>query len=364
MGWFRSVLASCAIFADIFCASLAVSVADTVSELRIAAILPLSGEAASIGAACRNGMIMALDSLPEQTRNKLDITYEDDGLVPARSISALNKIMSQGRVDLVLNLSSGTAKALVTLTEAKRIPFLAVASDYEVGKGRTYAFNFWVTPEEEVRVLIPEMKRRGYKRIARIHTTQSGVLYAKDVFDRLNAGAIDIVLSEDYDPDVKDFRTFLTKLRAKEKETDAVMIFLMPGQLHLFARQMREMGIFLPLFGAEMFEDAQEVALARGALDGAWYVNAGDGDGTFLQGYRQRFPGASSFGAANCHDAVMLAARAEERGVARERLHEYLATLEKFSGALGTYSATGDQRFSLPAALKVVTKDGFETIAR
>lgn len=328
-------------------------------KIRIAAILPLTGEAASWGQAFKNGMLLGTESLSDKVKAQLDFIYEDDGLSAKNTVSIFSKLEASGGVDVVINLSSGTAKAIAPITENKKVPLLAIASDAAVSKGRKYAFNYWVTPEEEVRVLIPEMRKRNYKRIARINTIQDGVLAVKDVFDHQTKGQIDVVLNDDFPPDTRDFKTFIAKLRAREKDLDAVMVVLLPGQLNIFARQLRQMGSKIEMFGFETVEDANEVKLSGGTLIGTWYVNADDGDGSFLRTYQQRFPGASSYLAANGYDAVWMLGKAVEQGIEKGKLNEFLGTLKDFSGALGTYSATGDQRFSLPATIKIVTNDGF-----
>ena len=144
----------------IYALSAAEGAADGRDKLRILTILPLTGEAASVGTAFKNGMVLALEKVPEDIRADLDFLFEDDGLSPKNSVSILNRALVSGRVNAVINLSSSTAKALAPLTESKRIPFLAVASDSSISKGRHYAFNFWVTPDEELQALFPEMKRR------------------------------------------------------------------------------------------------------------------------------------------------------------------------------------------------------------
>ena len=330
--------------------------------VRIGAILPLSGNAASWGNAFKNGMEMALEELPPEVKSKIEITFEDDGLTSKNTISSFQKMMATRGVDLVVNLSSGTAKALAPVTEKAKVPLLAVASDAAIGRGRTYAFNYWVTPEEEVKAMLPELSRRNYRRIARVNTLHEGVLAVKEVFDRETKGKIEILLNDDFPPETKDFKPFLSRLRPLQGQIDAVMVVLMPGQLGVFARQFKQSGIELPLFGFETVEDANEVALSEGALLGTWYVNAFDGDGSFLTRFKERFPGASTYLAPSGYDAVQLVAAAIKSGTPRADLHRFFSSLKDFKGAQGTFSATGDQRFSLPATLKIVTKDGFSTL--
>ena len=101
----------------------------------------------------------------------------------------------------------------------------------------------------------------------------------------------------------------------------------------------------------------------EGALVGQWYVQADDPGDTFLTGYAERFPEATPYTAGNCHDVVSLIAKAvETKRTSGEQLQDFLFSLRDFKGAMGEYSATGDNRFSLPAAVKVVTEKGFEKL--
>jgi branched-chain amino acid transport system substrate-binding protein len=331
--------------------------------VNVGAILPLSGEAASWGQAVQNGMTLALESLDPAARAKLKIVYEDDSLSPRNSLSALNKLLASGPVDAIINMSSGTGMALAPVTEEHKLPLLAVgASNGAVSRGRKYAFNFWVAPETEVRMMLPEMARRGYKRISWIGTIQDGVLAVKSVIKSETQGKTEIVLDEDFPPQTKDFRTYLAKLRLKENQTDAAMVLLLPGQLGVFARQYRDAGIRLPLFGFESMEDLNEIKAADGALTGAWFVSAADVDESFLAAYKKRFPEASSYLAGNGYDAVRLLAAAANQGTGREDIRNFFSSVKDFHGTLGTYSATGDQWFSLPASVKVITANGIESV--
>ncbi|MCB0358500.1 MAG: ABC transporter substrate-binding protein [Bdellovibrionales bacterium] len=328
----------------------------------IGAILALSGDGMEVGAACRNGIEMALDELPPELRSKLRVVYEDDQMQPMNTVSAFRKLQATGELDAAIGFASNTSKAIAPLAESARIPLIAIASDPEIAAGRSYAFNLWVTPAEESRVLLEEMKRRGIRRIARVVSIQNGILAMRDAFDRLNEKKdVDVVLDEEFSLEDRDFRSFLLRVR-NTKGLDAIHTNLYFGQIGIFARQARELGITLPLVNIETFEDSNEVKTSRGALVGQWYVQADDPAGEFFSRYRQRFPQASSYSAGNCHDAVKLVASALEKGVDRGKINDYLRSVSNFSGAMGVYSATGDNRFSLPATVKVVTKDGFEKL--
>ncbi len=335
--------------------------------VKIGIIFPLTGEAAGIGQGMQNGARMAYESLSAQTRQQLRLYFEDDGMQPRNTLSAFNRLVAEHDIDVVVNASSGTGNALAPVAEKKEVPLMAIASDPKVVEGRRYVVNFWVSPDAEMQVLLPEVTRRGYQRIARITTISDFSLIMKKSFDRKNQGAsepgvnpvTEIVYDEEVSPDERDFKTIIAKIKRLER-LDAVLPALMPGQIGEFARQLRQAQVEVPMFGFEFMEDANEVRVSQGALVGAWYVNASDAEGAFASEYRRRFPGSSLFGVANAHDAILIVAKAVENGMrTREQLNMFIHHLHEFSGALGTYSATQDNCFTLPASIKVVTADGF-----
>lgn len=330
--------------------------------LKAGVILPLTGDAANFGLSVKNGIELALQSLPPGERERIWFIYEDDGFAPKHSVNAFRKLHQADDLDVLVNAGSQTGKALAPLAEKEKIPFLSIASDPEIVLGRSYVMNFWVTPEKEVKTVLPEAKKRGYKKIARIGTMHDFVISVNRAFDSENRGAIEIALEDEYQPEARDFRAFIAKLKATKK-LDAVMAVLMPGQIGVFARQLREQGVNLPMFGFEFFEDANEVKISNGALIGAWYVNAADAAGDFNRRYLKRYPEASLFAAANGHDIVLLLAASIKTARTADDINTFLHTISDFSGAMGTYSASGENTFTLPAVIKVVANQGFEVIS-
>jgi branched-chain amino acid transport system substrate-binding protein len=331
------------------------------SKVHVGVILPLSGAAAGIGQAIQNGFQLGLEKVDPSSRARLVVTFEDDRLAAKESVLAFESLRGRGKVDILINASSGTANALAPLAEKVQVPFIAIAGDPAVSHGRRFVFNLWITPEAESAVLAGEALKRGYKRIARVTALQEGMLAIKKTFDQQIDGRIQVALDQDFPPDSSDFRGYLTKLR-NTPQVDALLIALMPGQCGIFAKQARQMGFKGELFGVEMFEDKAEVQASEGALVGQWYVNADDATQDFSALYRSRFPQASVMAAANGYDAALLVGSALSQGYEPSTFDQYLATLKDFKGALGTYSATGDQLFSLPVAVKVVTEQGFRKL--
>ncbi|HQH27740.1 MAG TPA: penicillin-binding protein activator [Oligoflexia bacterium] len=327
------------------------------SELRVGVIVALTGDGAAIGTAVKNGMELAYSELPAEKRKSIRLFYEDDAMNAVRTLAAYRKLRALEKIDVVVTMSSQTSKVLASIADKEQVPQAAIASDPEISAGKKWVVNFWVTPKEEAKALVPEALRRRYRRIACIASVHPFSQSVKDAFRQENK-QLAITLDEDYLPEIRDFRPFMAKLKA-QKDLDAVLVLLMSGQVGVFARQVRQSGIELPLFGFELFEDPNEVKAADGALTGAWYVMAGDASSAFNEKFQQHYPDSSLFGAANGYDLIFLLSAAREHGTSAESVNFFLHNVKDFHGVLGTFSATGENSFTLPAMLKVVTHDGF-----
>ncbi len=325
---------------------------------KVGFILPLGGEAASVGEAIKNGIVLCHERLSPKIKEQIEILFEDDQMSATNAASAFNKLTSVDHVDAVLTAFSSSGGSVAPLAERKAIPMISIASDPQIVAGRRYSVLLWVTPESEIQSMLPEIRRRGYKKVARVSSEHVGSLSGNKVFDAQNQGTTEIVLDQSFPLESKDFRLYLAKIKRRD-DVDALMLTLLPGHLGTFARQMQEAGVRLPVFGWETMDDRHEIELAQGALSGAWFVSADEPSDDFLNAYRQRFPKTSIFGAANGHDALALIAEAIHRGAKNSAdINLFLHKVTNFSGALGKFSASSDSRFDLPSAVKEVLPDG------
>ena len=315
--------------------------------------LPLSGEGASVGESVRNGIMLAYDSLPEEERAKVKLVFEDDGAKPSGAVLSFNKLTSINGADIVINPSAPTANTIAPLAERKRVPFIALASDAAVSKGRYYVFTLWVTSQQKAKAALKEALRRGYKKIALFSAEQDGCLAFKSAFELESQGKIGISLNETFELSNKDFRTYIAKLRTT-KDLDGVMLISIPGQLGIFVKTLRQSGISVPLFGNEVLADRNELTTAGGALNGAWYVSPPSFSENMLSQYRAKYPQGSLFGASSAYDALLLAKEAVINGATPDEIARYLKEVKDFNGSMGSYSATGDNWFSIPAVVKVI----------
>ena len=334
---------------------------------RVAVIVPLSGQVASLGSYVKRGIDLAYENLPPEQREKLVLVYEDDQFDPVKTLSGYRTLKQQGPVDAVFVLGSPPANALGPITERDRTILIGVgASDPTIAVGKKFSFLHWVTPTALGEVLAEELKQRDFKRIGFVTAEASGTvadtaaamtaMKARDFQER-------VVYRETFLKGETDYRAVVAALKAKQ--VDAVVAVLFPGALSAFAKQLKSARLPAELIGMETFEDEAEVKASEGAMLGAWYVNASDPTERFVAEYKQKYGEHPGWAAANGYDSLRLIANAAAAvGNDSVKVANYLSETHEYAGAAGTYSATGDNRFTLPAALKRVTERGFEPLSR
>ncbi len=333
------------------------------NEFRVGVIVPLSGGGAQLGNALKNGIELAYAGLSAKEQARLKLYFEDDQMQSMNSISALNKLIANEKINMLISVTSGTSNALAPLAERAGMPHIAVASDGKISRDKKYVVNFLVTPEEEARVVQLEVKRRGYKRVARFTTTQDGCLAVRDRMDLDNSAKdVDYVIDEDLPLETKDFRSLATKIRNTPK-LDAIGMLCLQSHCGVLARQIREAGVKLPLFGFHTIEDRNEIKQSGGALVGAWYVTSADPTPEFKKEYLAKYADDSlMYVAGHGYDSVLMIQEALKEGGDKDTVNKFLHTVQNFKGALGTYSASGDNRFLLPAMVKEITETGFKPV--
>lgn len=334
------------------------SFADAVpAPFKVGVIIPLTGSTGSVGVLIKKAVDLAAERLSEADRKSIALIVEDDAYIPTRSISSYQRLKMQQGLDAVLVFSSTIGNVMAPIIEQDRIPLIAVgASDINIVSGRHFSFLHWVSPETETTVLAQELARRNYRHIVLLSAEHQGFI---SIFNALRK-ALDqeqirnrVVFDEQTPADETDYRSYL--LKARGKGVDALVAGILPEQTAALAKQARNGALKADLVGVEVFGDPDVIKAAEGALSGQWYVTSDPGAKWFLDAYHLRYGEEPGWISANAYDSFMLLVEGglhhSKRG---EALAEWLSQVKDYDGACGKYSATGDHRFALPAAIKVV----------
>jgi branched-chain amino acid transport system substrate-binding protein len=321
---------------------------------KIGVIGAFTGEAAAYGYAFRNGINLAFEELNKEKQSSIEFIFEDDQLKPSLAILAAQKLINVNKVDGVICLFSNTCKAIVTHTEKNKIPLIAVGSDSSIVKNKNYSYMFWVTPEKESEVLVPEIEKKNFKKIALVTTIQDGMLANKKSFKEKLSSSISLIYDNEFASTDKDFRSALLKIKALAP--DAVCIFLMPGQVGIFAKQLRQLGLTMPLFGNEGLEDKSEFEASNGALENAWFVSGSSGTEEFQKRFKSKYKNSILVPACNGYDSFSILSGYLTSSF--RDFNHYVNNLGFYDGACGKFDVSSDKRFNLPAVIKLINSKG------
>ena len=325
---------------------------------KIGFIVSLTGPLASFGEAIRNGVTLALEDEPSIQRT-LEPVFEDSKYDSKTSVSNFQKLRSVDRVNALYVFGGPMSDTLSPLAEHAKIPMFSTEYDTRYTRGKEYVMRFCNNAEDYAKVLLDELRKRGYKRYAIIkvenqyHNTLSEA-FLKGLTATEHGDIIENVL-----PGEKDFRTILPKIQAGT--FDALGIYLSPGMQNAFFKQMQSLHLRPVLFGTDTFESREENEGVQDTVAGTIFANSAVQE-EFISRYRKRFNSTTQIvHAALAYEFVRLTGdlfKNDSVSVsANEFVHRY-ATSAPRESVCGRYSyrnspETG-QYFSFPIAIRSI----------
>lgn len=277
---------------------------------KIGVLASYTGEWGAYGQAYRHGIEMA------EVGDKAVFIYEDDGFLPAKSVTAFRKLVDIDKISAVLIGDTVTAQAVAPIALKRNMPLFAWASADRVFENNPQALRLWGTNAQDISFISEEVKRRGYKRLALFTSAHTyTTMWGKGLVERFPGSRW-----EDYSIAPESFQANL--LKVKNGGFDAIGVCLSSGLNGRLAKQMRELHIALPLFGCNFIEAAVDIKAAAGAFDGVWFT-APKLSAEFVKRYKERFGYTDHVvSAALFHDAALLATKVSGRPFAITGLRE------------------------------------------
>ena len=186
----------------------------------------------------------------------------------------------------------------------------------------------------------------GLKNAAIIYANSDYNLGLKNVFEKVftNLGG-KIVATETYEQSARDFKSQLTKIKAKNPDALYIVSYSEGG---LIAKQARELGMEMPFFAPEVFESKDILDAGGDAVEGVVFTKPkfdaeAPQSAAVIAKYKEAYAEDPEFAAymTNAYDATMLIAQALEEG---KDIKRFLYDLKEYDGAGGklTIDQNGD----------------------
>ncbi|HEY8994338.1 MAG TPA: ABC transporter substrate-binding protein [Lacunisphaera sp.] len=340
--------------------------------IKIGEYASLTGKEAGFGQTSHQGVVLALEEINAAggvLGRPLELAYEDNQTKSGESATAVKKLLSRDKVvALIGEVSSGRSLEAAPIAQAAKIPMIApAATNPKVTQTGNYIFRVCFIDPFQGTVMAKfakeDLKAKKVAILSSVSNAYSLGL-AKFFKETFTAAGGEIGTEKNFSEGDKDFRAQLTAVKAAG--VDAVFV---PGyytESALIVRQARDLGLTIPFFGGDGWEDEQLLKIGGEALNGCYYSTHFSAENTdpvvakFVAAYKARWngeiPGAFS---ALGYDAVYVLADAIKRAGTTDgpKLRDALAATKDFPSVSGATTIDKDRNASKAATI-IALRDG------
>jgi branched-chain amino acid transport system substrate-binding protein len=321
--------------------------------LKVGTVFPMSGAQSTYGEESTNGLKLALDDLKASDpalAAKITVVYEDEKSTPVDASNAVKKLLGVDKVDVVFGTvaSSNTLSMTAAVIEAGKVLVTPASTNPTVTqKGDEIFRTCFIDPFQGSVLANFALHNLGKKKAAILldHKSDYSKGLAQFFEEAYKAGGGEIVATEAYEQGKKDFKTQLTKLRAKKPD-----VILVPGyynEVGLIMKQAKQMGFNVPMLGGDGWDspDLYKLAGADAVKDHYFssHFSADDTDPNvqkFVKAYTARYNKAPGAMAALGYDGILVIADAFKRAGSADptAMKKALASTSGFKGVTGVIS--------------------------
>ena len=267
---------------------------------------PLTGGQSNSGKDNERGVRLALDELNASNFKvgdktvRFELISEDDQGDPKQGVAAAQKLIDAGVKAVIGHYNSGVSIPASKLYNDAGIPMITGASSNPKLTQQGYPYVFRLAANDNVMGSMMARFGAGFLKMKKVAVIDDRTNYGAGVADVFINKANELkvqVLGREFTTDKSsDFSSILTKIKAMNP--DAIFFGGYYPQGGLMARQMKQLGLNVPLLGGDGLCSKEIIALSAGAVENKLYcAQGGTSLDTLIGGpeFRARFK--KSFGA-------------------------------------------------------------------
>lgn len=316
--------------------------------LSVGVSCPLSGDLAEYGVAVKNGITLAREENLDSFKS-INISFEDNEYSSIKSVSVFNNFRNIKKVDLIYNWGEATLHAIAPLAEKYKLPILAMSLDQRPALNQKYIIRSINPSIDFTNKMVAYFKSKEYKKI--------GIIKIEDPFfnnlltSLKKSVHIDNVYS--FNPDVKDFKVAITRL--KRDEFDIIGVYLFPGQVSNFYKQANALRLKAPTFGTDIFDSKSEIKNSNGTMEGAVYPNISLHE-KFIKSYNAKYKNDNQIAYAyNAYVSIKaVARRVNSKEFNKESMLDSLLKHKKEDEFTIVQEKNGDKYFKFDILIKEI----------
>ena len=316
-----------------------------IKEIKLGAVLPLTGDIASYGNNTKNGIDMAVSEINKAggvAGRKIFIVYEDDKGISKESVNAIQKLILTDKVPVVMGAaaSSNTMAIAPIANKNKTVLITPISSSKELtDKGGEYFYRMCPSDAYQSRILADWIWTKGLKTVGIIYVNNSWGNGLKDEFitSYKKIGGKVLVEEASVEGD-KDFRAQILKITQENPDAIFAPTYGIEGGIIL--TQLKELGIKHPVFGADVWSSPELLASAGDAAEGVMLTLPAEPSGRiyneFAKEYKKNFNKDPDIYAAYSYDMMHIVYNALKAGCSTgEDIKTFLLGMQGYDGVTG-----------------------------
>ena len=344
-------------------------------SILIGHVASLTGSEATFGVSTDNAIKLAFEEINKAggvKGKKLALKTLDDQGKPEEAQVAATRLIVNDKVTLVIGeVASSRSLAMAPVADDHKVPMISTASTNPKvtldpqGNTRKYVFRV---------CFIDPFQGTVMAKFARENMKISKVAVLRDVGNAYSVGLADffaetfkkmggeIVTDQSFKAGDQDFKAQLTKIR--ETNPEAIYVPAYYTDVGLISRQVRELGMKVPLMGGDGWDSEELYKISGGALDGSFFSNHYTFESPdpkvqdFVTKYKAAYGKVPDALAALGYDAALVAADAMNRAkdLTGPDIAEALAATKEFKAVTGTISLN-DQHNAVKSAVVIAVEN-------
>jgi len=337
----------------------------------IGAMFAITGDASSLGIPAENTAEMLEKMINADggiNGRPLKIVIEDTKGEEGDARRAARRLVEANDVLAVIGPSrTGTTVAVLGYMESAEVPLISCAAGIDIVEPpKKWVFKTPQTDRMAIEKIIEYLKEKNIARIASLSdNTEFGKSGAREIENLLPAAGIKVVTLEEYAPRDTSMEQQLARIR--DTKAQGVVCWGTPPGAAIVARNMRQMGMDIPLICShgvanEAFlkiagEAANGVVLPAGRLIVVDQISADDPQRPVLEDYAEKYKAefgkaADTFGG-HAWDAIhLLVSAIGQAGEDRAAIRDAIENTTDFIGTGGVFNFSPEDHNGL-------TKDAF-----
>lgn len=320
--------------------------------IKIGGLAPLTGDLSQYGVAVNNAVLMAVEDINKNggvLGKQIEYMPEDEKGDVTEAITAYNKLVAEGVVAIVGDVTSAPSKAVAQRANDDGMPIItASGTDADITLTGKYAYRAcFIDPYQGKLMATYASKEMGAKTVAILY--DSGDSYSTGIADAFESTAKELGMTvtnkEGYAHGSTDFNAQLTKIKANNP--DVVMLPVYYNDVVLILKQAQQQGLTSQFLGADGWDGVvPQLAgdtsindlLAKAYFCSQYSASSDDPDlQNFLKTYKEKYGIDANMFAVLGYDAMHILADAINRAGSTDADKIIQALSEtNYSGLTGT----------------------------